>query len=214
MALLKDKDREYLKESFSKLENDVKILLFTQEHECQYCELTHEMAQEVAELSDKISLEVYDFVADKEKAEEYGIDKIPALVLLGDRDYGIRFFGIPAGYEFTTLVEDIIDVAKRDPGLEPEIIEGLKKVTKPVHMQAFVSPTCPYCPKAVRAAHRFAMANDNITGDMVEVSEFPHLAVKYDVQGVPKTVINEKVDLVGGQPLQQFLEAVLQAVGE
>jgi len=81
-------------------------------------------------------------------------------------------------------------------------------------MQAFVSPTCPYCPKAVRAAHRFAMANDNITGDMVEVSEFPHLAVKYDVQGVPKTVINEKVDLVGGQPLQQFLEAVLQAVGE
>ncbi len=214
MSLLKEKDREYLKDAFSKLENDVKIVLFTQENECQYCELTRQMAQEVAELSDRIHLEVYDFVKDKEQAEKYKVDKIPALVLLGDRDYGIRFYGIPAGYEFTTLVEDILDVGRRDPGLEPEILKGLEKVDKPVHMQAIVSPTCPYCPKAVRTAHKFAMASEYITGDMVEVSEFPHLAVKYDVQGVPKTVINETVEIVGAQPTENFLEAVLQAIGK
>ena len=214
MALIKDKDREYLNEAFSKLENDVTIVVFTQEIECQYCELTRQMATEVSELSEKIHLEIYDFVKDKDKADEYKVDKIPAMALIGDRDYGIRFYGIPAGYEFTTLVEDIQDVAKRDAGLEPEILEGLKKVDQPVRMQAMVSPTCPYCPKAVRIAHRFAMANEHITGDMVEVSEFPHLAVKYEVQGVPKTVINEDHDIVGAQPVTEFLGAVLRSIGK
>ena len=113
-----------------------------------------------------------------------------------------------------TLIEDIIDVSKRDPGLPPNIVAGLAKVDQPVHMQAMISPTCPYCPRAVRAAHKFAMASDYITGDMVEVTEFPYIATKYNVQGVPNTIINEEHSLVGGQPEAQFLQAVLHAIGK
>jgi glutaredoxin-like protein len=212
--MLKDDDRQKVTEFFQAVEQPVKIVMFTQEFECEYCTMTRELVEELAELSDKLSVEVYDFVKDEALAKEYKIDKIPAVILLGDKDYGIRFYGVPAGYEFMTIIEDIIDVSKRDHGLPANIIAELAKVDQPVHMQAMVSPTCPYCPRAVRTAHKFAMASDFITGDMVEVSEFPYIAMKYNVQGVPNTIINEEHSLVGGQPESEFLKVVLHAIGK
>ena len=203
MALLKDEDREQLVKVFSEhLAGPVKIVMFTQAFECEFCTSTRELVQELVDTHDDLSLEVLDFVADKEKAALYEIDKIPALVLLDadDKDYGIRFYGIPAGYEFTSLIEDILDVAKGESILTEAVKEELDKVTEPVHIQVFVSPTCPYCPPVVRAAHKFAMYNKNIIGDMVEVAEFPYLSNKYDVQGVPKAVFNDDFELTGAQP--------------
>src|SRR5688572_12442638 len=104
MSLLKEKDRQHLIKEFATLEDPIKILVFTQEMECEYCSDTRLIAEEVASLSDKIALEIYDFVADRQIVEQYKIDKIPALVMMrgGDqpKDYGIRYYGIPAGYEF------------------------------------------------------------------------------------------------------------------
>jgi glutaredoxin-like protein len=214
MGLIEDKDREQLTKLFADLKNPVKILYFTQEHECEMCKMTRELLEEVAGISDKIAMEVRDFVADRALAEQHRVDKIPATVLMGEKDYGIRFYGIPAGYEFTTLIEDIIDVSGGDSHLPEDVGAELAKVDQPVHMQVLISPTCPYCPKAVRTAHRFAMASDHITADMVETSEFPHLAVKYDVQGVPHTVINEDHRVIGPKPEIDFAHEVLVAIGK
>ena len=214
MGFIEDKDRAQLNKLFADLKNPVKILYFTQEHECEMCKTTRELLEEVAGLSDKIAIEVHDFVADRALVEQYRVDKIPGMVLMGEKDYGIRFYGIPAGYEFTTLIEDIVDVARRDPRLPDDVKAELAKVDQPVHLQVLISPTCPYCPTAVRTAHRFAMASDHITADMVETSEFPHLAVKYDVQGVPHTVINEEHSVIGPQKEIDFAKAVLAAIGK
>jgi glutaredoxin-like protein len=216
MGLLKDADKEQLVTAFEqRMTGPVKILMFTQEIECEFCSTTQDLVKEVVELSDKISLEVYNFVLDKELVEKYAVSKIPALVLLGegDKDYGIRFYGIPAGYEFTTLVEDIIDVSRGEHQLSEAVLAELAKIDRPIHIQALVSPTCPYCPKAVRTAHQFAMASEFITGDMVEVQEFPHLTVKYNVQGVPTTVINEGHNMVGAQPETDVVQMVLHVLG-
>ena len=141
MAVLKDKDKEKVKEIFKDIDHDVTIVMFTQEIECPHCEMTRTMLEEVSGLSDRISLEVHDFVADKDVAETYGVDKIPATVLVGDKDYGIRFYGVPAGYEFTVLIEEIREVGKRDPGLSKEAMAELGKVDTPVHLQVLISPT-------------------------------------------------------------------------
>ncbi len=141
MGMLKEKDRKKLIEIFEKIEKDVKIVIFTQEMECPHCEMTREMLEEVSALSGKLSLEVNDFVAEADLAKKYGVDKIPATVLLGDMDYGIRFYGVPAGYEFNVLIEDIMDVGKRNPGLSKEVMTELAKVDQPVHMQVLISPT-------------------------------------------------------------------------
>jgi glutaredoxin-like protein len=155
---------------------------------------------------------VYDFVKNPQEVKKYGIDKIPAIALAGENDTGIRFYGIPAGYEFTTLIEDLIDVSQCDPKLGEPMKTQLAKITQPVHLQVMISPTCPYCPPTVRAAHRLALANPHVRADMVEIAEFPQLAVKYNIQGVPVTIINEKYSVIGAQTETTLIEEILKAL--
>ena len=142
MALLADRDRQFLTEHFARnLDKPVRLLFFTQTIACQFCRETGMILEEVAGLSDRITVETYNFVTDKPVAEEYGIDKIPATVVMGEKDYGIRFYGIPSGYEFTSLVEDIVDVSRGETGLSAESLEVLSRLEEPLHIQVFVTPT-------------------------------------------------------------------------
>lgn len=213
MALIGKEDRETIRKMFDQeFVNDVKLVMFTQEFECQFCRETRQLVEELGEISPRVRVEVYNFVTDKDKAEFYGIDKIPAIAIIGTKDYGIRFYGIPSGYEFTGLIETMIAVSKGESGLSQKTKEALAKLEVPVHLQVFVTPTCPYCPSAVHLAHRMAIESDKVRADGVEVIEFPHLGQKYQVQGVPRTVINEKVHIEGAAPEGMLLEKVLEAV--
>jgi glutaredoxin-like protein len=219
MPLISEKDAEFLRKEFeNNLVEPVKLVMFTQEFECQFCAETRQIVEEVAALSDKVEAEIYDFVADKEAVELYRIDKIPAIAVVqagegGDKDYGVRFYGIPSGYEFTSVIEGIVDVSRGDSGLQPKSKEAVAAITVPVHFQVFVTPTCPYCPQAVRLAHKFAIESDLITGDMVEAIEFPHLSNKYAVHGVPRTVINDDFNQEGAVPEPMMLAKLLEATG-
>jgi glutaredoxin-like protein len=226
MDMLNKEVREATQKKFNEeLVNPVSLVFFTQEagrlvvpdhlkgQECLYCKETRQLLDEVSRLSEKITLTIYDFTADQDKVTEYGIDKIPALVIRNANDYGIRFFGIPSGYEFMSLIEAIIDVSKGRTGLSPKTRETLQALQKDVRIQVFVTPTCPYCTMAVRLAHQCALESPRVRGEMIESTEFPHLAQKYHVFGVPKTVINETVFVEGAVPEDVFLEHILKAVG-
>ncbi len=141
MALLNDSIRAEVRKRFKELEHPVKIINFTQQIECQFCSETRQIVDELSDLSDKLSFEVYDFVTDKEKAQQYNIDKIPATVIVGDKDYGIRFYGIPSGYEFVSLLESIVMVSNRESGLSADTKKHLAALTKPIHLEVFVTPT-------------------------------------------------------------------------
>jgi glutaredoxin-like protein len=141
MALLNDKIRAEVQKRFKELKNPVKIINFTQEIECQFCAETRRLMEEIAGLSDKLSLEVYDLVTDRDKAQKYHVEKIPATVVMGDKDYGIRFYGIPSGYEFVTVLESIVMVSKRESGLLSDTKKKLATLSKPLHLEVFVTPT-------------------------------------------------------------------------
>ncbi len=208
MPMLDDKVIKELKESFKGLQSDVVIKYFTQEMECQFCKETKELLQELEKNSASIKLEIFDFVKDKSEAQKYGIDKIPATVVMGDTDRGIRFYGIPAGYEFGTLVEAIKMVSNGKADLSQESKTFLDGLNKDIHLQVFVTPTCPYCAGAVVLAHQMAFYSDRVKADMVEATEFPHLSQKYQVMGVPKTVINEKTFQEGAAPENVIIEKI------
>jgi len=212
MGMLKEEDQNHLRHEFSgKLSDPVKIVFFTQKLEYMYCQPTEDILTEIASLSDKLILEKHDFLEDKSLADQYGIDKIPGIALIGSKDYGVRFFGVPSGFEFTSLIEDIIDVSRGTTGLTLDSREKLKKIAKPVRIQVFITPTCPYCPAAVRMAHQAAIESDMITAHMVESAEFPHLVQKYGVMGVPKVIINETIQFDGAQPEPVFINHILKA---
>lgn len=210
MGLIPDDKKELLKKDFTeKLVDPVKIVMFTQEIECRFCSDTRQLVQDLATLNDKITAEVYDFVADAAKAKEYGIDKIPALAIIGKKDYGVRIYGIPYGYELQTLIEAIINVSKGQTDLSDKTKAILKEVKSPVQIKVFVTLTCPHCPAAAAVAHKLAIESDLVKADVIETSEFPDLAMKYNVIGVPKIVINEKVEFVGAFNEDLFAEHVL-----
>jgi glutaredoxin-like protein len=212
MSLLTEPQRKQLQAELAQsLLNPVMLSIFTQEYEFDYCKENRELAQELAALTDKVKLEVFDLFEDKEKATQHGVDKVPATIVLGDKASHVKFYGIPAGYAFNTYLKDIIQLSRGETELSPETRKTLVGLKAPVHVQMFVTPTCPYCPGAVSLAHQFAMENTNIKADMIEISEFPQLAVKYNVMGVPKIVINENIELIGLQPEEEFLRQIVTA---
>ncbi len=215
MALIGEKDAKIVSERLGKLPGPVVLAVFTQEFECEYCKQTREIVEQVAQLSGgKVKVEVYDLQRDKARADALKIDKIPAIAVLGPggEDNGLRFFGIPAGYEFVSLLESLDLVARKDSGLAPATRQKLARLSAPTNLQVFVTPTCPYCPQAVLTAFRFAMESRHVTASMVEATEFPHLANRYHVSGVPHTVIGESLQpMVGAYPEAAALEMVLAA---
>jgi glutaredoxin-like protein len=216
--MLDDKTKEEVKAKLESLPNPITLVVFTQDGlvhlpglECEMCKDNRELMEEIASLSDTVTVAVYDFLKNKEQVEHYKIDKIPATVVTDGKHSGIRIFGIPSGYEFAALLNAMEIVSSGTSGLTTETKEKLKTISRPVHIQVFVTLTCPYCSSAVAMAHRMALENDRITADMVNAQEFPQLAQKYSVFAVPKVVINEAIQFEGSLPEDTFLANVLKS---
>lgn len=207
MNLLLDEKKEAIKNGFKeKLVDSVKIIVFTQEFECRFCTDTRKLIQDLATLTDKITVKVYDFLEDADKAKALGIDKIPAIAIVGKKDYGVRIFGVPYGYELQTLIEAIIGVSVGKTDLTDKTKAILADIKSPGHIQVFVSLTCPPCSMAGVIGHKLAVQSDFIRTDVIATSEFPYIAQKYAIIGVPKVVINENVEFVGSFNEDLFAE--------
>lgn len=212
---IEDKILDEIKNMFQNIETEVILHMFTKKDHCLLCNETLSLVEQVAAQSDKVILDHCECDLETEKAKKWHIERHPAIVVEGQAKGLIRFYGIPSGYEFGSLIESIIMSGKSTlPDFEPDLIEEIKAIDKPLHLQVFVTPTCPYCPTAVLSAFKLAMLNENITADMVEATEFQELSMKYHVQGVPKTVINDNFDVVGGVPPNMLMEKVRAALAE
>ncbi len=141
MAMIDAKTAQKITEILGQVTEPVTLTFFTKEHECIYCKQTHDLVQELAALSDKLTIEEYDLDKDAAVAGRYGVERAPAIVVHGREDRGIRYYGIPAGYEFTTLLESILDFGVNRPSpLSQEAQNALKEVTKPTKIQVFFTP--------------------------------------------------------------------------
>ncbi len=216
--LLDENIRQQVREVFQQFESPVHVLFFQSNNDCEYCDETFKLVEEVASLSDLIQLSTHDLDQESELASHYKIDKAPTLVIAaqdGDQivDYGVRFAGIPAGHEFSSLIHVLVMVSKRDSDLEEATRTALSQLTEPVLLQVFVTPTCPYCPRAVVVAHQMALESPYVQAEMVEATEFPDLANRYNVSGVPQTTINYGAGtIVGAVPEQDLLAEIQSAL--
>ncbi len=154
MPLLSDGDCEILRERFQRLDAPVTVKLFGESDAMsiltipgrtpnEMAKVTRELLEEVAALSDKLSLEAYDVNGDgKAEADRLGIERIPAIVL-GDDDGGrVRFYGAPVGNEFPTILEGIDALSNGTPKVRQEVARALAEhVDQPVNLKVFVTPT-------------------------------------------------------------------------
>lgn len=139
--LLSAADQQKIRDSLATLPTPVTIVFFTQTLGCEGCAPTGQIVNELASLSDRLSVEEVNFVLDKDKVEAYTIDRVPALAIVGKEDYGIRFVGVPAGYEFTSLLDAVMLAGRGESGLSAESKQLLAAVTETTSIQVFSTPT-------------------------------------------------------------------------
>jgi alkyl hydroperoxide reductase subunit AhpF len=143
MGLLDERDQTAVRKEFEKLTGPVKLVVFSQSLEAaELSRQNEELIKEVAELApDAITVEMLNLAIDRERAERYGIERVPATVVEGARDYGIRFLGIPAGYEFANLIDSIIAVSSGTAALTQETQAALAELGGDVDIKVFSTPT-------------------------------------------------------------------------
>jgi glutaredoxin-like protein len=217
--VLNDQIVKQIQEAFAEVQEPVEVLLFGSKDNCEYCNEAKQLLEEVTALNDKLSLNVYDIQDNADVASKFKVTNAPGIVIAARdnaevKNLGIQFSGIPSGHEFSTLINDILIVSRRESGLDAKTREFLKNLDKPLHLQVFVTPTCPYCPRAVLLAHQMAMENPQmIIAEGVEATEFPDLANRFNVRGVPQTVINSGAgSVVGAVPEQNLLAEIQRAL--
>lgn len=214
MPVFDEDIKKQLQEIFGQLRDKVNIIYFTHKLECGTCKDTHDFLKEITVLSDKLNLTVFDFEKDRDKADNYKVDKIPAILILdkNSNDTGIKFYGLPSGHEINSFVKDLIEVSGKKEELDADIAGKISAIKNDVHIQVFVSTTCPYCSDAVSIAHRLALENSKIRADMVDSATFQHLAIRHNVNSVPKIIINDKVEFVGVKSVSGFIKYIEKAL--
>jgi len=220
------KDQEYLRDRFAReLVKQVRIDFFTQKEStlfvpghqpCQYCKPARQMLEEVAALSDLISLRQHTIDEDRETFTRYGVDKVPALAFPAGDGRWLKYYGFPGGQEFLTLVETIVDLSRGERLLADDVRKRLRKLKKDVLIQVFVTPSCPYCPQMARLAYHMALESPHITAEVIEAQEFQELSQRFKVRAVPTTVIDGKTMIPGAVPdttLMDIIERLVQPTG-
>jgi len=217
------KDQELIRQKFAaELLGPVKIDYFTERElslevpgrrPCAYCKPTREMLQELASLSDGISLRVHIFDESAEERTKFGIERIPGIVLRGRDGAAFKYYGMPGGTEFPAFLESIVDISRGEVLLSKESVKELKKLRDEISVRVFVTPTCGYCPQMMRAAYQLSLASPKVRSEVIEVNEFPELGDRYRVQAVPLTVIADKVAIPGAMHPDALVEQVIKAAG-
>ncbi len=193
MALLSDSDREAIKGHFEKITMDVPVILTRAPGDSD----TEEILKELTELTPRLKLTVQ---------ESTGGEMVPSLNI--GTSGRVFFHGTPAGYEFSSLLTGIIDNGRNEETLTRETMEFLDGLEEDLNIKVFVTPTCPHCPPSVVLAHRMAAYSPRVTAEAIEANEFQELSEKYQVQGVPRTVINDTFAAEGSQPESYLIEAL------
>jgi glutaredoxin-like protein len=198
-----------IKDIFTGMINPITIKLYV-DGNCDTCAETKQLLSETRELSDKITLDIIELADAGDDLVTYQIERTPSFIFLDHEGKyrGVKFNGIPAGHEINSFISAIMEMSGVEFGFSDKVLERIAKINKAVDIKVFVTLSCPHCPGAVQTAHRLAMLNNNIKGEMIEAQTFYDLSTKYNVSGVPKIIINDKLELLGNQPVEEFLKKI------
>ena len=219
-SLIPAQDKNPLKRDLRKhLKSDVALRMYTQRpspisipgRECRSCSQVQQVLEELSELSPRLNLEVVDFYAEADRAKEEGVSRIPATVLESASGNRARFYGLPLGYQLPVLIDSVKSLSRGSTRLSVNTRKQLRRLTKPVHIQVFVTPGSETSAGMALLAHAMAVDGPQITADVIEIEEFPDLTRRYGVRQVPTTIINEVATIWGMVSQEELLHRVVQA---
>ena len=215
--LFSENELDNVKREMAKLKDEVVLKLFTdfktledgsKKRACMSCEGAYNLLKTLEELSNgKLGVEEISIEENPEEAIKYSVTRIPAILFVDEEEKEIiRYSANPTGSEFVPFLTSIKYFSGVRPYYADQILTHLKKINKS-KMKIFITPTCPYCPATVPVLTLFAIVSKGkITAEVIDVNLNPDIARKYEVQGVPLTVVNESERIVGMFTPQDLLD--------
>jgi glutaredoxin-like protein len=189
----------------------VRLVFFEQSIGCEICPPTRRALEQIAHEHEHVTFEALNLALDKQKAAAFGVDRVPALIIVGADGGRVRYFGAPLGNELPTVIEAIAMAAAGGTRLTEQSRLQLQSLSKPVRLQVFFTPSCIYCPQMISLANQAALESPLVSTTAIDATEFPDLVRRYHVNGVPKTVINESLDIVGAASEREFIDTLTNA---
>lgn len=207
--LLDEQTIKQLNDIFSSIQNPITVNYFTK-NDCENCSITEQLFNELSDISEKVEISTYNIDENPDLKNQYNVTDAPSYIILNQSNEptGAVFYGVPAGHEFNTLITNITDAGHQEDPFENDVMDLISEIKKPIDIKVFVTVSCPHCPGAAINASRLAQLNPNIKASVYESQTFSDIAEKYEVSGVPKIVINETEDLLGNQPIEEFLRVI------
>lgn len=191
--------------------SSVRIIFFEQSIGCESCAVTRRVLDQIVKDNPEITLDALNLVLDKEKAAEYGVDRVPAIIIAAPGGDRIRYYGAPLGNELPTLLQAISMAMTGQSGLSDQSRALLKGLSTPVNLQVFFTPTCIYCPRMISLANQAAIESQLVSTVAIDATEFPDLVRRYNVNGVPKTIVNDTLEIMGAAPEDELIAAIVRA---
>lgn len=212
--MLNEEIRGQLKEILDGMGKPVVIEFFGKEGAEQAHE-TQSFLSEIAEIADKVTLNINMLPEAQAKADELGVKRVPGFALIDSEgnNPGVQFYGLPGGHEINSFIYALMAVSGNKEELPEGVLKEVKEFGKDINIKVFVTLSCPHCPGAVSKAHRLALENPNIKAEMIDANLFPELSDQYNVSSVPKIVFNDGAELIGNQPVESFLNMMRATQG-
>lgn len=203
--------QERVREGLNNLRDTVWLRVFTSSSDDERLRVAAlRLAQGIADRSDLVYAERHDATEDAEAFARFGIERTPAIVVSGEDDRGVRFYGVPGGHELDSLVAAIRVASFGESRLDSASKAALARLSSPVKIEVFVTLRCGFCPQAVQSAHRIAAESDEVTAAMIEVAAFPEVAAERGVSTVPKVFVNGVPCIEGRRSEAEFVAAVIE----
>jgi len=212
VSLFRESEEQGVRDLFAKLEREIELVLVLGPEETpmpgardiDFAGEAQKLVEGLAELGELVS-------ARTTEEPELGIERFPAIAVLADGDdTGIRYYGLPWGYELSSVVGAVVEAGRPESSLHDYSLELLDGLDRDVAIEVFVTPTCPHCPPAVLMAYRAALASPRVTAAAVEATEFPALADAMEVYSVPAIVIDGVPRYDGAVPERVFFQRLLE----
>ncbi len=202
-----------LQDDLTHMKNPVRLILFTRDAGCDTCPQALDLARALKSRSPKIALEVYDQVMDRDKAEQYGIKYVPAIVVQGGNGRMVRFYGLIEDVFLQILLETVLSVSVGKVWFPENIRRAISHLEREVGIQVYVESDCPLCRPVAETAIGLAFESDLIVADVIMANDFPDLIKKHSIKKLPKTIFGANLHMDGHVTESQFLEMIFQAEG-
>jgi len=211
--MISERSMEIIKASGNRLNKPVRLVLFTSDTGCPACPEMSELARAIKTHFDKIALESYDLVMDRDKSHQYGIERVPAIALQGGDGETATFYGLIEDVFLKILVDTIQSLSNTKVWFPEDVRRVLKHLDHDVKIQVFVESDCPLCRPVAETAIGLALESKYISSDIIVADNFPELIKKHKIRKLPLTIFGENLQMEGHVKESDFLQMIFDAEG-